>query len=29
MINIITISAPSGTGKTTLCKAVQKKNQGY
>ena len=25
MINIITISAPSGTGKTTLCKAVQKK----
>jgi len=24
MKNIITISAPSGTGKTTLCKAVQK-----
>ena len=25
MKNIITISAPSGTGKTTLCKAVQEK----
>ena len=26
MKNFITISAPSGTGKTTLCKAIQKKN---
>ncbi len=25
MKNLITISAPSGTGKTTLCKALQKK----
>ncbi|MFQ6613834.1 MAG: guanylate kinase [Fidelibacterota bacterium] len=28
MKNLITISAPSGTGKTTLCRALQKKNPG-
>ncbi len=26
MRNLITLSAPSGTGKTTLCRALQKKN---